>query len=117
MLLTLREVSKTYWRGRQPVRVLERISLDIAPGEVVAVSGATRAGKTTLLRVAAGLEPPDEGTICFDGQALSSPSSRRFLWPRARQGGPSPRVEGLERRMGWVRRSGPSSATTSMLSY
>src|SRR5438552_15491328 len=50
--------------------VLDDVSLDVEPGEVVAVIGRSGSGKTTLLRCINGLETIDEGSIVFDGQPL-----------------------------------------------
>jgi len=47
---------------------LDRISLDIASGELIALLGPSGSGKTTLLRIVAGLEWPDEGEVRFDGE-------------------------------------------------
>jgi multiple sugar transport system ATP-binding protein len=57
---------------------LSNLSLDIANGEFVVLLGPTGAGKTTTLRLIAGLETPDSGDISINGQSLAglSPSSR-----------------------------------------
>ncbi|MDB5405124.1 MAG: aliphatic sulfonate transporter ATP-binding protein [Rhodospirillales bacterium] len=51
--------------------VLRRLDLRIAPGEFVAIVGRSGGGKSTLLRLLAGLETPSNGTIRLDGAALS----------------------------------------------
>jgi putative ABC transport system ATP-binding protein len=112
-LLALRDVSKSYWRGRYEVRVLDGVSLGVEAGEFVAVRAAAREGKTTLLRIAAGLTAPDAGAVFFEGRDLAGAKRRRW-WPRAAR---PVRVEGLEPRMGWVRRSGPSNKSMPMLRY
>jgi ABC-type lipoprotein export system ATPase subunit len=63
-LLSVERVYKGYSRGRQWTGALEDISLEVRPGEVVAVVGARLAGKTTLLKIAAGLERPDTRGAC-----------------------------------------------------
>jgi ABC-2 type transport system ATP-binding protein len=57
-LLAVSGVRKSY--RRRPV--LREVSLEVHPGEVVAVTGENGAGKTTLLRICAGLETPDRGS-------------------------------------------------------
>lgn len=53
-------------------RVLEDITLSIAPGRVVAIVGASGAGKSTLLDALAGVRPASEGTVRFDGADVAS---------------------------------------------
>lgn len=62
-LLALRNVAKGYRRGGRWVRVLSDISLHVDSGELVAVAGSRGEGKTTLLKIAAGLELPDAGEV------------------------------------------------------
>jgi iron complex transport system ATP-binding protein len=59
------------WRvGSTPV--IEDVSIDVAPGEFVALLGRNGAGKSTLLDIAAGLREPAEGHVEFDGRPLHS---------------------------------------------
>jgi ABC-type lipoprotein export system ATPase subunit len=103
-LLSLESVSKTYWRGPHELHVLRDVSLDLHLGDFVAVYGQQSSGKTTLLKVAAGVEPPDEGCVRFDGQDLAT----------LRRG----RLSELRRdEIGWVRRTGPQSADLRMIDY
>src|SRR5579862_2094899 len=53
------------------LRALDRVSLQVFPGEVYAIIGANGAGKSTLLRTIAGLHRPTEGEIWFDGQQVT----------------------------------------------
>ncbi|MGN6188039.1 MAG: ATP-binding cassette domain-containing protein [Conexibacter sp.] len=70
-LLVLKNVSKTYYRGgRHRLRILHDVSLRVGSGELVAVVADPTAGKTTLLRIAAGLEPPDAGSVLLAGEPL-----------------------------------------------
>ncbi len=66
-LLALQHVSKTYRRGRRELRALHDVSLEVGAGEIVGVWGRRFSGRTTLLRVAAGLEAPDDGRVRLDG--------------------------------------------------
>ncbi len=77
-VLSLRGVWLSYPRGRRHmVRVLADVSLDLGPGEVVAVIAQRAQGKTSLLRVAAGMERPDRGSVQFMGQEVWRLSDRR----------------------------------------
>lgn len=75
-LLELRDVTKRYALGRLERVALRSVSLDVDAGELVAVWGLRRSGRSTLLRVAAGIERPDEGTIRFGGRELGTRGCR-----------------------------------------
>jgi ABC-type lipoprotein export system ATPase subunit len=75
-LLSLDGVRKRYARGYREVEALAGIDLEVAPGDFVAIWGGSRSGKTTLLRVAAGIETPDAGAVTFDGEDLAARSRR-----------------------------------------
>lgn len=66
-VLSVRSLSKIYRVGLRgctaSARALDDVHLEVRRGEVVAIVGAANAGKTTLLRCAAGLLSPDDGTI------------------------------------------------------
>jgi ABC-type sugar transport system ATPase subunit len=70
-LLQLEHVSKRYGQGVGERVALRDVSLEMEAGEVVAVWGKRRSGRSTLLRVAAGLEAPDAGVVRVDGRDLS----------------------------------------------
>jgi len=75
-LLSLDGVTKRYARGYREVQALSGIALELGAGDFVAVWGASRSGKTTLLRIAAGIEGPDAGRVAFDGHDLATLSRR-----------------------------------------
>ncbi len=64
------------------VTALRDVSLSIEPGEIVALLGQSGCGKTTLLRLAAGVERPSAGRVLLEGRDVSSPDS--FVEPERR---------------------------------
>lgn len=70
-LLSIEAVQKAYSRGNEWIPVLSDVSLEVVSAEIVAVIGRRLEGKTTLLKIAAGLEGPDSGTVLFGERALS----------------------------------------------
>ncbi|MFD4262456.1 ABC transporter ATP-binding protein [Streptomyces sp. NPDC058534] len=75
--ISLHDVSKTFARG---VRVVDRLSLDIAPGEFLVLLGPSGCGKSTVLRMIAGLEEVTEGEVLLDGAYANDllPAERRM---------------------------------------
>jgi energy-coupling factor transporter ATP-binding protein EcfA2 len=75
-LLVLSDVCKAQMRGSRRVEVLRDVSLEIEAGELVAVWGRRRSGRSTLLSVAAGIEPPDSGEVLFEGRDVNARGTR-----------------------------------------
>lgn len=68
--LRARALRKTYVLGRRSIEVLRGVDLTVQRGEFVALRGASGAGKSTLLHLLGGLDLPNAGDICCDGQDL-----------------------------------------------
>ena len=66
--LSLRDVKRTFVQGDRRLEVLQGVSLDLRPGEIVALVGQSGSGKSTLLHIAGLLERPDEGRYHRRGQ-------------------------------------------------
>ena len=69
-LLQVDVLSKAFCRGRDELRVLQRISLDAGEREFIAIIGPSGCGKTTFFNILAGLISPDEGNIFLDGHKV-----------------------------------------------
>jgi NitT/TauT family transport system ATP-binding protein len=79
--VALAGVSKVYGGGRSAVAALDRIDLEVAPGELVCVVGASGCGKTTLLNLIAGLDEPTAGRLEVAGRpALMFQEAALFPW-------------------------------------
>jgi putative ABC transport system ATP-binding protein len=69
-LVSLRGISKHFGAGETRIDALRQVSIDVAPGEVVALRGPSGSGKTTLLNVIACILDPSEGTMSLDGEVV-----------------------------------------------
>jgi ABC-type nitrate/sulfonate/bicarbonate transport system ATPase subunit len=73
-------ISKVFiQKGKQRVHVLEDISLDVRDKEFLVILGPGQSGKSTLLRITAGLETPSEGSVRIDGEEVAGPGPDRGL--------------------------------------
>ena len=66
--LELKEIKKSFTEGEA---VLDNISLEISKGEFITLLGSSGCGKTTTLRIIAGLEQPDAGSVWLDGREVT----------------------------------------------
>lgn len=71
-LITVQNVSKSYWRDKIEIPVLNNISINVEQGEFLALMGPSGSGKTTLLNLIAGIDKPSNGNIIVNGTDISS---------------------------------------------
>ena len=69
-LIEIRDLGKTYRRGKQAIPVLQGVNLDVAAGDFFALMGPSGSGKTTLLNLIGGLDVPTAGSIVIGGQRV-----------------------------------------------
>jgi lipoprotein-releasing system ATP-binding protein len=74
--LSLRGIKRTFVQGDRRLEVLRGVSLDLRPGEIVALVGQSGSGKSTLLHIAGLLEKSDEGDVVVDGKAAGALGDR-----------------------------------------
>jgi NHLM bacteriocin system ABC transporter peptidase/ATP-binding protein/NHLM bacteriocin system ABC transporter ATP-binding protein len=70
--LALNHVSFRYPTQERGAKVLDNVSLQVRPGEFVAIVGSSGSGKSTLMRLLLGFEAPDSGTVTYDGRELAT---------------------------------------------
>lgn len=78
-LLQARALTREFGRGNTAVKALREVSLDLAPGRVLAVRGRSGSGKTTLLNILGGLDLPTSGTVEINGQDLGRLTDRQRI--------------------------------------
>ncbi|WP_303286834.1 ABC transporter ATP-binding protein [Marinobacter sp. SS8-8] len=81
LVIDCRQVTRTYSEGPEKLTIFSDISLNVAPGETVAIVGSSGAGKTTLLNLLGGLDKPSSGQISICGKdihRLSEAGRARF---------------------------------------
>ena len=83
-IVSLKQVTKSYRRGREMIDVLAGIDLDIEDGDFLALMGPSGSGKTTLLNLIGGLDNPTAGNVVVGGQALGDLSAKALAKWRSR---------------------------------
>ncbi len=69
-ILKLTDICKDYYQGREPVRVLKNINLEVEQGDYLAIMGPSGSGKTTLMNLIGCLDVPTSGSYELDGRDL-----------------------------------------------
>jgi len=86
-MVQVRNVNKTYVRGKQKVEVLHGLTLEIPKGDFVALMGPSGSGKTTLLNLIGGLDRPTSGEVLVGGERIDQLSGGALAKWRARNVG------------------------------
>ena len=85
-ILRAEELEKTYRMGSARIEVLRGVSLEVYPGEILAIAGPSGAGKSTLLHLLGLLEEPDAGRVIVGGlDASKTPTNRPRQGPARRR--------------------------------
>jgi putative ABC transport system ATP-binding protein len=84
---SVKDVVKSYGQGNARVNVLNGITTELEEGKICVILGPSGSGKSTLLNVIAGLEQLDGGSICIDGEDISSFDTKKLgLYRRKKLG-------------------------------
>ncbi len=83
-IIEMRNVSKVFFRGKEPVEVLNNLNLDVPDGSFEALMGPSGSGKSTLLNLIAGLDQPTSGTARVAGQDITRMSDSELAAFRSR---------------------------------
>ena len=84
-ILQAHGLHKSFYVGKRKLEILRGISMNVRPGEFIALCGASGAGKSTLLNLLAGLDTPDEGYVLLDGKRTDLLSDKELTQIRNRQ--------------------------------
>ena len=76
-LLKIENVNRVYEDKETTTQVLHDINLEVRRGEFISIIGSSGCGKTTLLRLIAGLDKPQSGTLSLEGEKITGTSPKR----------------------------------------
>ena len=79
MHLQVSNVCKSFGRGSSAKLVLDQVSFSLESGDFKALVGSSGSGKSTVMRLIAGLDQPSSGEISMDGQPVRGPGSDRGM--------------------------------------
>ncbi len=82
MLLEMKDICKDYVQGKEPVRVLKNISLQVEEGEYLAIMGPSGSGKTTLMNLIGCLDVPTSGTYLLNGEDIGKQKPNKLAQTR-----------------------------------
>ena len=85
-MITIKNISKTFYQKKQSFKALDDVSLDIEKGDIVGVIGFSGAGKSTLIRSVNLLEKPGDGQIIINGKDLIKLSNKELAMERKKIG-------------------------------
>jgi putative ABC transport system ATP-binding protein len=75
LLISARDLTKSYVLGEQTVHALRGVSFDVKPGEFVAIMGPSGSGKSTLMNMIGALDQPTSGNMAINGHEISQMNS------------------------------------------
>ena len=71
-ILSCQNIQKSYNDGNRELKILQGVDLEVREGEILAISGPSGVGKSTLLHIMGTLDKPTSGDVLYQGRALSS---------------------------------------------
>ncbi|TNE46934.1 MAG: ABC transporter ATP-binding protein [Deltaproteobacteria bacterium] len=84
-MIKLQQIKKSYQMGGQPLQVLHGIDLNVKAGEMIAITGSSGGGKSTLMNILGCLDRPSEGSYYLDGHDVSNLSDNELAGIRNRK--------------------------------